>query len=89
MPGGRLAPFGPARGVQHQHIRHQAFVSPSDSLTGFVSRPSQVLRAAVTRLKMKISDAELQSMIDDADRSGQGEVGLEEYVHILKNSTWV
>ena len=49
----------------------------------------QVLKSKVAKLKIKLTDSELQSMIADADRSGRGEVGLEEYIQILKNSTWV
>ena len=49
----------------------------------------ELLRAKVRRLHIKLSDEELRDMIADADRSGKGGVGLEEYMQILKQSTWM
>ena len=41
-------------------------------------------------LGLKLSEKELSDMLLDADRSGSGlGVGEEEYLHILKHSTWV
>ena len=41
-------------------------------------------------LGLKLSEKELRDMIHDADRSSRGMgVGEEEYLHILKHSTWI
>jgi hypothetical protein len=37
-----------------------------------------------------LADEELEDMIRDADRSGRGtSITEDEYLHILKNSTWI
>ena len=49
-----------------------------------------VLKAKVKELKIVLSEAELHNMILDASSNKQkAEVGLEEYIQILKNSTWI
>ena len=48
----------------------------------------QQLKAKVKELKIKLSDQEMISMISDVARSNKGEVDVEEFVHVLKKSTW-
>ncbi len=46
--------------------------------------------ACLQDLELQLEDEELEDMIKDADRSGSGRSVTEaEYLHILKNSTWI
>ncbi len=47
------------------------------------------LKSKVRKLQIKLANEEIHDMINDADRDDDGLVDLHEYVHILKNSTWV
>jgi Ca2+-binding EF-hand superfamily protein len=47
-----------------------------------------LLRKMTTELGISLSEDELSDMIEDADRNCEGGVDEEEYVHILKHSTW-
>ncbi len=48
------------------------------------------MRPCPQELELQLADEELEDMIRDADRSGRGTgVSEEEYVHVLKNSTWI
>jgi centrin-1 len=46
------------------------------------------LRAKARQMEVRLTDEEIRDMIADADRDGGGDVDEEEYVHILKDSTW-
>ena len=48
-----------------------------------------LLREMTMGLGISLSDDELCDMIKDADRNGEGGVDEEEFVHILKHSTWI
>ena len=47
------------------------------------------LKSRVRKLKIKLPDEEIQDMIKGADRDDDGMMDLQEYLHILKHSTWV
>ena len=47
------------------------------------------LKTKVKELHIKLTEMELERMIKDVDSSGSGEVGWEEYLQILNQSTWV
>jgi Ca2+-binding EF-hand superfamily protein len=47
------------------------------------------LKSRVRKLHIKLPDEDIQDMINGADRDEDGLVDLPEYMHILKNSTWV
>ena len=47
------------------------------------------LKLKVRKLQIRLSDEELREMLSDADRNGDGELDLDEYILILKNSTWI
>ena len=49
----------------------------------------KLLKTKVKELHIKLTEMELESMIKDIDSSGTGEVGWEEYLQILNQSTWV
>ncbi len=53
-------------------------------------RPRALIPSLRQDLELQLSDEELEEMIRDADRTGCGQgVSEEEYLHILKNSTWM
>ena len=47
------------------------------------------LQAKSRKLQIRLTEEEMRHMIADADRNSGGDVDEEEYVHILKNSTWM
>ena len=49
----------------------------------------KLLKTKVKELHIKLTDMELESMIKDVASPETGEVGWEEYLQILSNSTWV
>ena len=49
----------------------------------------KLLKTKVKELHIKLTEMELESMIKDVASPETGEVGWEEYLQILSNSTWV
>ena len=47
------------------------------------------LKCMSRTLGLLLTEDELENMIKDADRNGGGDVDEDEYVQILKNSTWI
>ncbi len=65
------------------HVESISALPSYNSLTGMPP-------ACCQDLELQLADEELEEMIRDADRSGRGEsITEEEYLHILKNSTWI
>jgi centrin-1 len=62
----------------------KAFKLFDDDSTGKISFKN--LKRVAKELGEKISDEELQEMIDEADRDGDGEVSEEEFVRIMKKT---
>jgi Ca2+-binding EF-hand superfamily protein len=56
--------------------------------TGVVGITAQRLAQVAREVGVKLEEAELAGMFADADTDGSGDVSKEEYVHILKHSTW-
>lgn len=62
----------------------KAFKLFDDDNTGKISFKN--LKRVAKELGEKISDEELQEMIDEADRDGDGEVSEEEFIRIMKKT---
>lgn len=63
----------------------KAFKLFDDDETGTISFSN--LKRVATELGENITDEELQEMIDEADRDGDGEVNEQEFLHIMKKTS--
>lgn len=62
----------------------KAFRLFDDDETGKITFKN--LKRVATELGENISDEELQEMIDEADRDGDGEVSLDDFLRIMKKA---
>ena len=65
----------------------KAFRLFDDDETGKISFKN--LKRVAKELGENMTDEELQEMIDEADRDGDGEVNEEEFFRIMKASSWI
>ncbi|CAK6450122.1 unnamed protein product [Pipistrellus nathusii] len=64
----------------------KAFKLFDDDETGTISFDN--LKGVAMELGENITDEELQEMIDEADRDGDGQVNEQEFLHIMKKTTF-
>ena len=66
------------------HRAQKNILVPKNTLTGKISFKN--LKRVAKELGERMTDEELQEMIDEADRDGDGEVNEEEFLRIMKKT---